>query len=183
MPLREAIHGWMAETELDWLAGRASEAERIIEVGVWRGRSTKVLAAATRGRVWAVDHWRGVPDDASQQKPLYRDADEQGDRVFAEFCANLATEIEEGRVVPVRMDSRAAAVHLLEVEGPVFDFIFIDADHRTEAVLSDIAAFRPLLAPGGLLAGHDIDWPRVRAAVDQALPEAQYGARIWSLVP
>ncbi len=39
--------------------------------------------------------------------------------------------------------------------GP-FDFIFIDADHTYEGVSGDWANYGPMLAPGGLIAFHDI---------------------------
>lgn len=49
---------------------------------------------------------------------------------------------------------------LAEVEawfdGPV-DFLFIDGDHATEGVTSDWETFSPLIAPGGIVAFHDID--------------------------
>ncbi len=37
------------------------------------------------------------------------------------------------------------------------DLVFIDADHREEAVLADIAAWRPKVRPGGTLSGHDCE--------------------------
>jgi|ETNvirenome_6_85_1030632.scaffolds.fasta_scaffold109705_2 predicted O-methyltransferase YrrM len=51
-----------------------------------------------------------------------------------------------------------------------FDFVFIDADHTTEGVLADIAAWRDKVRPGGMLCGHDTHFPSVAAAIDQALP-------------
>lgn len=41
-------------------------------------------------------------------------------------------------------------------EHAPFDFIFIDADHEYEAVRADWLAYRPLAAPGGIVAFHDI---------------------------
>ena len=38
------------------------------------------------------------------------------------------------------------------------DFAFIDADHRTEAVIADIKHYLPMIKPGGFIAGHDIDY-------------------------
>lgn len=50
------------------------------------------------------------------------------------------------------------------------DFVFIDADHSTEAVIADIAAWGPKVRKGGQMLGHDINWPSVKAAVDDLLP-------------
>lgn len=35
------------------------------------------------------------------------------------------------------------------------DFVYIDGDHRYEAVKADIAAWYPVVKPGGILGGHD----------------------------
>ena len=45
-----------------------------------------------------------------------------------------------------------------------YDFIFIDGDHRYEAVLEDLHFSRKLIRPGGILVGDDISWPEVQKA-------------------
>lgn len=175
--------GWMTDAELAWHAERAQEHVRIIEVGVWKGRTTTVLAEHTQGTVWAVDHFVGVPMDAVQQDVLYPEASAEGgpERVCTEFCANLAPHIETGRVVPTFMASLDAAAHLLREHGATFDMVFIDGDHRYESVRRDILAYRRLLTPGGLLCGHDLHWKDVRRAVDELVPGylCPAGTRIW----
>lgn len=174
------IAGWMGKTSRKWLAKRAKEATRIIEVGVWKGRSTKVLAAKTKGTVWAVDHWQGCPSDPAQHEKLYTEADESGDAIYAQFRENLAEEIKAGKVVPVRMGSVEAARYLLGEHGPIFDFVFIDADHSYEGCKGDIEAYRGLVREGGVLAGHDIHWEGVKRAVDEAFPVVELGpGSIW----
>jgi predicted O-methyltransferase YrrM len=163
-----------------FLRAHAKRARRIIEVGVWKGRSTAVLARATSGTVWAVDHWQGTPSDPDQHALYSDDADESGDAVYAEFCANLAAYIEAGKVVPVRADSVEAAGMLLGWYGPVFDLVFIDGDHSYEGCRRDIEAYRKLIAPGGILAGHDYHWPGVQQAVDELLTDVVLGPKsLW----
>lgn len=53
-----------------------------------------------------------------------------------------------------RMGSVDAA-NMLSKDGRLYDFIYIDADHSKAAVAADIAAWYPLVRPGGILAGHD----------------------------
>lgn len=50
-----------------------------------------------------------------------------------------------------------------------FDFVFIDADHRYEAIKADIAAWWPKVKAGGRLAGHDytMAFPGVIQAVNE----------------
>ena len=50
-----------------------------------------------------------------------------------------------------------------------FDFIFIDADHEYESVLSDLCAWFPKLKPGGIIAGHD--WSPEFLGVEKAVKE------------
>ena len=40
------------------------------------------------------------------------------------------------------------------------DWLYLDGDHREEAVYSDLEAFWPKLRPGGVLAGDDYHRPR-----------------------
>lgn len=188
---RPPIEGWMGAPGRRWLRARARTHSAIIEVGVWKGRSTHVIAKATRGKVWAVDHWRGTPQDPEQHERLYAAAVAEAgpNAVFREFRRNLAPWIAVHRVVPVRADSVAAAALLLERYGRFADWIFIDADHSYEGCAGDIRAFRPLLIPGGLLSGHDYaeNWPGVRRAVDELAaevgPVTLGPSTIWSVVP
>lgn len=177
--------GWMGKRPVAWLSRMATNHRRIIEVGVWKGRTTKLLAQSnSRAKVWAVDHWKGVPDDPDQQESLYEAADATGDAVYADFCRNLRTEIDAGQVIPVRMDTAAAAAHLLAKHGRKFGMVFLDADHRYEAIHADILAYRQLLHRGGLLCGHDYSerWPGVVRAVDELVPNRVVHSSIWSVV-
>jgi hypothetical protein len=56
-----AIDGWMSEREVAWLAHMAAQHHRIVELGSWKGRSTRALGDNTPGTVWAVDTWAGSP--------------------------------------------------------------------------------------------------------------------------
>ena len=56
----------------------------------------------------------------------------------------------------VRMTSLAAAYECKSESPPSpVDFIYIDAEHTYEACKADIAAWWPLIRPGGILSGHD----------------------------
>ncbi len=180
-----AVPGWMLETELAWLAGAAAERRRIVEVGSWKGRSTKALALATPGVVYAVDHWKGSVQSGDD---TFTEASRRGaDVIFHEFEANVAGELEAGRIVPVRAESGAAPgllAKLLGGERP--DMIFIDGDHTYESARRDIATYGPLLGPGGLLCGHDYTdcWPGVVKAVCEALyPRFRVSDSIWWVPP
>jgi len=165
-----SITGFMKPFELQWLASQASKASLIAEIGCWQGRSTRALADNTSGTVFAIDHFQGVPE------LLYILADKPPYWLFKTFTMNL---IDRDNVVVVRKTSHEAALLLAPLR---FDMIFIDGDHDYPAVLDDIRWWQPLLAPGGLLCGHDYqDAPGVEQAVTESLPDAQLleGTSLW----
>ena len=175
------IEGWMSPAELEWLASVASRRTLIVEVGSWLGRSTKALACATSGVVYAVDHWKGSADGGTQAG-LRRLGGP--DKVFDKFREHLQVQIRTGHCVPLRMDSATAIAEMSRRAGPKkVELVFIDGDHRYESVRRDIEAWRPLLTPGGLLCGHDYSgiWPGVVKAVNQLVPKRGVvpGTTIW----
>jgi hypothetical protein len=86
-----------------------------------------------------------------------------GDQIERLVRWRFATE-GHGRLSLVRQTSEQAAAGVADQSQ---DFVFIDADHRYEAVVQDIALWRPKVRSGGLLCGHDFTerWPGVVAAV------------------
>jgi hypothetical protein len=45
--------------------------------------------------------------------------------------------------------------------------VFIDADHSYDAVKKDIEDWDKKVRDGGIVFGHDIDWPSVKTAVEE----------------
>jgi predicted O-methyltransferase YrrM len=141
----DAIDGWMSIPELEWLGKMGAGPKRIVEVGSHKGRSTFALASSNAGVVYAVDLW---PNPS----------------VLTCFESNMAPELTR-RVIPVRMTSVDASVTL----PGEFDFIFVDADHSYDQVMSDLCSWTPRVKKGGVIAGHDYDgfWPGVIQALDE----------------
>lgn len=165
------IQGWMTDAELAWLAEQGASAKRIVEVGSWKGRSTRALGAGG-ACIIAIDTWTGVPGDDETNSRFYSD----GEQAYAEFLSNVAGL----NVTPARTTSKYGPGYL----SGQFDLIFIDADHRYEAVRNDILAYRPFVRPGGLLCGHDYhnDCRGVVQAVDELFPDVTIGPdTIWSV--
>jgi predicted O-methyltransferase YrrM len=70
-----------------------------------------------------------------------------------------------------------------DVDDETLDFVFIDADHSEDAVRADIAAWTPKVKSGGMVLGHDINWPSVRTAVLEAFGDyAAYANNVWGTV-
>jgi SAM-dependent methyltransferase len=165
-----ATPGYMEPAELTWLAERASMAHLIAEIGCWQGRSTRVLADHSPGTVFAIDHFLGVPE------LLYELADRPPYWLYKSFIMHL---IDRENVVPIRRSSRDASKLLSKLR---FDMVFIDGDHEYQAVHEDIRWWTPLVAPGGILCGHDYqDAIGVEQAVGELLPHAMIAddTSIW----
>jgi len=175
----QAIRGWMHDGELQWLAEQAEKSRTIIEIGCAYGRSTRAIADnQAAGIIYSVDTWAGSADELATNHADFQYL--HGDFAFTEFCENLWQPIAAGKIIPLRMHSANAAALLARKEIRA-DFIFIDGAHDYESVKADITNFLPLLAPGGIFAGHDYDenWPGVMRAVNQLLPSATPLGRIW----
>lgn len=53
----------------------------------------------------------------------------------------------------------ASGVEASAMDGPGVDLLFIDASHERQATIDEWRAWRPRLAPGGLVVFHDYDHP------------------------
>lgn len=134
---------------------------RLVELGVFRGWTTLHLLQTVPGlTVMGVDLYR---------QPTGEDAetyDGDLDAVYGEVVDLLRP-----------YGNRASLLRMATVDAAAFvpdgsvDCVFIDADHRTEAVVADIEAWRPKVEPGGWIMGHDWHWKSVRPAVIECLGE------------
>lgn len=143
------IFGWMHTEELQWLYAQAQKMTSIVEIGSWQGRSLHALLSGCAYPVWAVDNW-----DEELMAP-YGSAREAKEI----FRINMAPF---SNLTVLEMSSPEAAQRFKD--GSV-DMVFIDADHRYEAIKADIGAWLPKTEV--LICGHDFspNWPGVEQAV------------------
>lgn len=136
---------------------------RGVEVGVFKGRTFKhVLSRCSGLMLWGVDRWDTAYYHATREGRPPKDFD-----LDAEYSAlsQWVRDNAPGRGFLIREDTVKAAAMFEDNE---FDFAFIDADHRYEAVKADIAAWR---AKARVIVGHDYnpeEFPGVVAAVNEA---------------
>lgn len=168
------ISGWMKPEELIYLAEQASTRKLVCEVGSWMGRSTRAIAdnLLEGGVLYAVDTWQGTPGP-KECGLLLKDKPE--DWLIEQFRANIGAEHLAGPRYKVRTcqgTSLAGADYLCNHYQNRFDMIFLDAAHDYDSVKADILAWRPYLAPGGLLCGHDFggSFPGVERACRELIP-------------
>lgn len=170
----EGVEGWLAREEaalLMDLAAAVPAGQVVVELGNFRGRSSVALALGSREgsgvQVFSVDPHaeftgpRGGRFGRADQAHLY---------------ANLARTGVGALVSVVGLDSRRAAAAF---GGARIGLLFIDGDHRYEAVRADFEAWRPHLAPGARVAFDDCDFADVARLVAErcALGELALRAR------
>lgn len=150
-PVNNDVDGWMSNGELRWLEDTAKNMDTVVEIGAWKGRSTRALASAKR--VISVDHWKGSDDES--QFPL-----EEVSSAYSDWLENTK-DLEN--VGALKMSSIEAAKTFADKS---VDMVFIDAAHDYQSVLADIEAWRPKALK--IIAGHDysLGWPDVVKAVN-----------------
>jgi predicted O-methyltransferase YrrM len=180
----EDVEGWFDyQTLYDFVAGVVPDGGRLVEVGCWYGRSVIYLASKLREQdklntlVYAVDNWAGSACDALDEYFAQQAA--AGTPVYDKFRSNVEACGVAGLVQPVVADS-AAAASLPLFRDQSLDFVFIDADHRYDAVVADVRAWKSKVKPGGILAGHDYNRDDVYRAVRDVLGDA---AKTWGGLP
>jgi len=159
--------------ELTWLAENASHRSNICEVGSYKGTTARAMADNTAGLVYCVDTFRGSVGEVEMARIL---AEHEEGWLLETFKRNMTGL---SNVLIYAMDSLFAA-KLFADAGKRFDMIFLDASHDYESVAADIRAWLPLLAPGGLLCGHDRQWDGVAKAINELIPNHRIGTgAIW----
>lgn len=137
------------------------------EVGCKEGRTTAfVLEHCPDCRVMAIDPWIPMPQQGTKDGgESYETWDFKA--IETDFWAR--TEPWANRLTFHRKTSLEAADL---VDDDACDLIFIDAAHDYDSVVEDIAAWRPKVREGGILAGHDFQhkFPPVMDAVAACFP-------------
>ncbi len=182
------IDGWMSHPELSWLFEQAvcmKPDALVVEIGAWLGRSTAALytGAPSDACVVTVDTWKGQPDLVDTDHRLARDGN-----LLGMFLQNMATfsitpipyqpPPSPGRYYYTGESVAAAALF----PDKSINFCFIDDDHNR--VAQSIKAWRPKMAPGGILCGHDYSsaFNQITLAVNQLLANVATVDSIWYTV-
>lgn len=122
--------------------------KRIAEIGIWKGKSCKYILKRCRSikEYWAIDQWSFLGEGYGHMSLLSQD---NWTSLYLRVC-NLLFYFKNLKIL--RCKSSLAA-ELFKDE--YFDLVYIDADHKADAVKQDILAWLPKVKKGGILAGHD----------------------------
>jgi cephalosporin hydroxylase len=130
----------------------------IVEAGSYIGGSIVTLAAALLARghtIWSAESFTGNLDNTVDGWLL---------PALKKYVQNTKSNLPFLNINIAQLPGQFAA-SMFEDES--IDFMFIDGDHSTEAVLRDIEIWLPKVKTGGILAGDDIEWVSVKQAVEQ----------------
>lgn len=156
----DSIKGFLAEDEAGALYDAVTETAPlgpVLEIGSYCGKSTIYLGCAAKpsgGIVYALDHHRGSEEHQPGEyfhDPDLADADGMVD-TFREFRRNISACGLNDTVIPLVTDSKTAVRHWSTRLG----MVFIDGGHSLDAALNDYRCWAVHVAPGGILAIHDI---------------------------
>ena len=156
-----------------WANGQGAT-NKAVEIGAYSGEGTEVLAKYFK-EVLAVDPWLNgydINDVASQQCPM---------KFVFEAFQTRTTPL--GNVGFLRSKSLDA---LPSVGDESLDLIYVDGDHRYEAVVADIQGWKPKLRKGGVMAGHDWNMQGVKKALSEVFlgkDATIFQGDSWALIP
>ena len=158
------VPGWFGEEDAaiwDLIVENTPKGGEIVEVGCWQGRSTCALISLLQKNmpkkilVHCVDTFNGSKEH-------------EGEPALANlqnlFTFNLkATRYPYYEIWPFESVSVAKAFQFGSLDG-----IFIDGAHDFHSVCDDLAAWLPKVKEGGIIAGHDFNFPEVHKAITAA---------------
>lgn len=156
---------------------------RGVEIGVWRGSTTKRFLERNLEKLVLIDPWSTDPYKQRGEKEFNTylerysklvDGNKEEkfqsyyDKVFKEVTALFAD-------VPCIEICRATSSQWFEEQwdGELFDWVYVDGDHSYEGALYDLEMSQKIVRKGGLIIGDDYKWrgpggkPGVKKAVDE----------------
>lgn len=132
------------KVELKWLSTMLLEQPRkvVLEIGAWRGYSMEVWFKLLRPEFLI-----SIENDAEVLEFL-------DGRIARGELSYITPEPIIIRGTSYAPEIVSNVIHMLG--GRQLDFLFIDGDHRYDAVKKDFEAYAPLVKKGGIIAFHDV---------------------------
>lgn len=178
------IPGWFSDKDVESyrsLIRSIPNNSTILELGCWMGRSLASVSDIILEKnitICVVDTFEGTTNEGDAHK-IAQEID-----LKAEFIKNISEFGLEGSNIHVYKMTTGEAAKRFKSLKVDFDFIFIDADHSTEAVTKDINNYSKLLKDSNsILAGHDLSWETVRKAIENCVEDTNTvthnGENLW----
>lgn len=155
----------------------------VVEIGSLAGGSAEVFLSSSQvAKVYCIDPWLNGYDPADPTSQWASSCEATFDNRMSSYPSDRFEKVKALSQEALSLSSIASLQGLVDV-------LYIDGDHRYEAVRQDILSFTPLLKTGGVLAGHDYtdntDHPHilgVRRAVDELVTvERVFSDTSWAV--
>lgn len=168
------IQGWFDYQDFyDFILSQFDEG-LFIEIGVWKGKSVAYMAERIKELnktiiLFGIDTFKGTEGDTE----LMNDPELNS---LLKICKNNLKSLSVHIMI-----GNSQKVHKKFPDKSV-DFLFIDGDHRYEAVKKDIQLWLPKIIPGGFISGHDYVREGncgVIDAVNEFFPNINIMGRVW----
>jgi predicted O-methyltransferase YrrM len=148
----------------------------IVELGVYAGDSTLVFLESDKiQQIVAVDPF--IDEYDIEQIGRLSDPGNPYNTKMSDIEAYFRSNVLATNP-RVRLIKEKSVDAVAQLAGQKFDTVYIDADHRYEAVRDDIIAYMSFIKPGGFISGHDYaaSWG-VKRAVDELFgkPDKLFG--------
>jgi len=175
--------GWFSDKDIKIykdLAYSIPDNSKILELGVWKGRSLCSIADIIKEKnlkVWAIDTFEGTDSTPYEKNHLAEEAKRINIQdIFEQNIKDFGLQDYITVIKGSTFDK-----HIL-FEDKTFDLLFLDADHSFEAVVKDIKNWYPKVKSHGIFSGHDIAWSSVENAVCEYFGKNfnySVGANVW----
>ena len=123
------------------------------DLGTYKGASAAIMGEFSNGHVFTVDNYQEGTDAKKNNGPYPRVED-------------VYLRLAEYGICIMRGETHEKAAWA----RPPVALVFVDADHTRKGVERDIAAWKPLVMVGGIMAFDDYGnprWPDVKPVVDE----------------
>jgi hypothetical protein len=169
------FQGWNSSDPLLIDPLKTLENPIVVEVGVWKGASTLLLAEEMRssnknGIIIAIDTFLGSSEHyiSGKHSSVVGISNSGGLNLLQIFLANARQRNLEDFIIPVPLDSQSAC-ELLSRRGIEASLIHLDAGHHYMSLSMDLVSWWKILRPNGVMVCDDYTdeiWPSVVRAVD-----------------
>jgi hypothetical protein len=160
------IPGWNSDITpwAEWIAPRIPKGGTYLEIGTFLGASLATMGELRPDiNLIAVDPWDSAPAPGWEGLGVFAaDVEREGGDLFLAFLRCMLKHAPDVLRRTRVIRGTARTIKLTEA----VDFLFIDGAHDFESVKQDLYAFAGCVRHGGIIAGHDYDFPGVKKAVD-----------------
>jgi len=120
----------------------------MVEIGCYAGEASELFAQKVK-KLYCVDIWM-----SNKHLGSFKGVENAFDRVVEKY-PNKITKLKGTSLEYAKW-----------FKDSYFDLVYIDADHRYEAVCADIRAWLPKVKKGGTITGHDFYWGVSKAVIE-----------------